>query len=495
MSSPVTAHDPRTPPEPLGREVVSVAIVVVLGAVMSVLDTTIVNVALETLARDLGSPLADIQWIVTGYLLALAAVIPITGWASRRWGARRLYLTALVLFTAGSALCALAWSTPSLVAARVIQGAGGGLLLPVGQMILARAAGPQRMGRVMGLVGVAVVMAPIFGPVLGGVLLESAGWEWIFLINVPVGAVAVVAALRLLPHDEPQEAGRLDLAGMALLAPGLVGITYGLAETATHDLASAPVVLPLLAGAVLVVAFALRALRIPRPLLDVRLFQNGGFRNASLLTFALGAAMFGSMILLPLYFQTLRGESATATGLLMAPQGVGAALAMFLSGRLTERYGGGLIATIGVVVTAVATIPFAFIGAETSYVLIGAAMVVRGIGIGIAFVPAMSVAFAVLRPDQVGDASPQLNTLQRVGGSLGTALFTVVLQHRLDDAAPGAAGAADGFASTYWWVLGVTLLALLPALRLLAVERAARRATDVQAVEEAQETLREAVPA
>lgn len=480
-----------TAAQPLGREVISVAIVVVLGAVMSVLDTTIVNVALETLARDLDSPLADIQWIVTGYLLALAAVIPITGWASRRWGARRVYLAALVLFTAGSALCALAWSTPSLVAARVIQGAGGGLLLPVGQMILARAAGPQRMGRVMGLVGVAVVMAPIFGPVLGGVLLESAGWEWIFLINVPVGVIAVFAALRLLPHDEPGDAGRLDVVGMALLAPGLVGVTYGLAETATHDLGSAPVVLPILGGVLLTAAFAVRALRVARPLLDVRLFANGGFRNASLLTFALGAAMFGSMILLPLYFQTLRGETATATGLLMAPQGVGAAMAMFLSGRLTERYGGGLIATIGVLVTAVATIPFAFIGAETSYVLISLAMVVRGIGIGIAFVPAMSVAFAVLRPDQVGDASPQLNTLQRVGGSIGTALFTVVLQHRLDDAAPGAAGAADGFASTYWWVLGVTLLALLPALRLLSVERAARRARgpEVEVLE------REAVPA
>jgi EmrB/QacA subfamily drug resistance transporter len=494
MSS-VTHTSSPSASEPLGREVISVAIVVVLGAVMSVLDTTIVNVALETLARDLDSPLADIQWIVTGYLLALAAVIPITGWASRRFGARRVYLAALVLFTAGSALCALAWSTPTLVAARVIQGAGGGLLLPVGQMILARAAGPRRMGRVMGLVGVAVVMAPIFGPVLGGVLLESAGWEWIFLVNVPVGAIAVVAALKLLPRDEPVEAGPLDVLGMALLAPGLVGITYGLAETGTHDIGSVAVVLPLLAGAALVAAFALRALRVDRPLLDVRLFGNAGFRNASLLTFALGAAMFGSMILLPLYFQTLRGESATATGLLMAPQGVGAAMAMFLSGRLTERYGGGLIATIGVLVTAVATIPFAFVGESTSYGLIGAAMVVRGIGIGIAFVPAMAVAFAVLRPDQVEDASPQLNTLQRVGGSIGTAVFTVVLSHRLDAAAPTTAGQAGGFADTYWWVLGVTLLALLPALRLLSVERAARREAGAPEVEEAQETLREAVPA
>jgi MFS family permease len=180
------------------------------------------------------------------------------------------------------------------------------------------------------------------------------------------------------------------------------------------------------------------------------------------------------MILMPLYFQTVRGEDAVHTGLLLAPQGIGAALAMVASGRATERFGGGPVAFAGGVVAALGTLPFVLIGAGTSYWLIGAAMVVRGFGIGMSFMPAMTAAFAVLRPDQVNDASPQLNTLQRVGGSIGTAILTVVLQGKLDAAGTGPAAAAGAFGSTYWWVLAVTLVALVPAAVLTLVERRAR---------------------
>ena len=173
----------------------------ILGAIMSVLDTTIVNVALDTLSKDLNSPLDGIQWVVTGYMLALAAVIPVTGWAAARFGARRLYIISLVLFTAGSALCGFAWSAETLIGARVLQGLGGGMLMPIGQMILVRAAGPQNMARVMSAIGVPIILAPVFGPTLGGLLVEHAGWQWIFFVNLPVGIAAVIAALRLLPRD------------------------------------------------------------------------------------------------------------------------------------------------------------------------------------------------------------------------------------------------------------------------------------------------------
>src|SRR3954466_6798180 len=208
-----------------------IAVVVILGAIMSVLDTTIVNVALDTLSRDLHTSLDGIQWVVTGYMLALAAVIPVTGWAATRFGSRRLYLISLVLFTAGSALCGLAWSPESLIAARVLQGLGGGMLMPIGQMILVKAAGPRNLPRVMSAIGVPIILAPVFGPTLGGLLLEHAGWQWIFLVNVPIGAIALTTALRLLPRDEPEEAGSLDLIGLVLVASGLVGVTYGLAQS------------------------------------------------------------------------------------------------------------------------------------------------------------------------------------------------------------------------------------------------------------------------
>src|SRR3954463_3713201 len=358
-----------------------IAIVVILGAIMSVLDTTIVNVALDTLSHDLHTSLDGIQWVVTGYMLALAAVIPVTGWGATRFGSRRLYLISLVLFTAGSALCGLAWSSETLIAARVLQGLGGGMLMPIGQMILVRAAGPRNLARVMSAIGVPIILAPVFGPTLGGLLLEHAGWQWIFFVNLPIGIAAVFAALRLLPANEasPAAAGKLDATGLALVASGLVGITYGLAESGSAgSLLASPVILPCVLGVPLVAAFVIRALRISNPLLDVRLYANRALAAASVTMTALGAALFGAMVLMPLYFQLVRGEDPVHPGLLIAPQGIGAALAMALSGRVTERFGGGLTSLIGGTITIFATIPFVLIEANTSFVVISAAMIVRG---------------------------------------------------------------------------------------------------------------------
>src|SRR3954454_8744566 len=457
-----------------------IAIVVILGAIMSVLDTTIVNVALQTLSRDLHTSLDGIQWVVTGYLLALAAVIPVSGWAAARFGARRMYIISIVLFTLGSLLSGLAWSAGTLIGARVLQGLGGGMIMPVGQMILVRAAGPRNMARVMSAIGIPIILAPVFGPTLGGLLVQHVGWQWIFFVNLPVGVAAVFAALRLLPAEKgsPATAGRLDALGLSLVATVLVGITYGLAESGSAGSLTAPEVLvPLLLGIVLVAAFVLRALRIPTPLLDVRLYANKAFASASVTMFALGAALFGAMVLMPLYFQTVRGEDAVTTGLLVAPQGIGAAVAMFISGRVTMRLGGGLTSLIGGAITVVATLPFVLIDANTSYLAISAAMVVRGLGIGMSMMPSMTAAYAVLRPDQVNDATPQMNVLQRVGGSIGTAVLAVVLQSGISSlAVPTPAGVAGAFADTYWWVLGISLVALAPTVLLTLVERRTRTA-------------------
>ncbi|HEX6023306.1 MAG TPA: DHA2 family efflux MFS transporter permease subunit [Solirubrobacter sp.] len=451
-----------------------IAIAVVLGAIMSVLSTTIVNVALETLAVELHAPLDGVQWVATGYMLALAAVIPVSGWAAARFGARRLYVLSLVLFTVGSLLCGFAWSLESLIGARVLQGLAGGLLVPIGQIALVRAAGPRNLARVMSAIGVPIILAPVFGPTLGGLLLEHIGWQWIFFVNVPIGVVAAVASWRLLPRDETEDVERLDATGLALVATGLVALTYGLAESGSAgSLAAAEVLVPALAGIALIAAFVVRALRIPNPLLDVRLYLNRAFASASVTTFALGAALFGGMVLLPLYFQLVRGEDAVVTGLLLIPQGVGTAVAMAMSARVTERLGGGLTSLLGGVVMIVATLPFVLIDATTSYWLLGGAMLIRGLGIGMAMMPAMTAAYATLRPDQVNDATPQLNVLQRVGGSIGTAILTVVLQQGITANTPTAIAAS--FAHTYWWVVAISVLALAPTILLAIVERAPGR--------------------
>src|SRR4051794_35326606 len=244
--------------ERIESQVWRIAFVVIIGSIMSILDTTIVNVALETLGRDLHKPIADTQWVITGYMLSLAAVIPITGWAARRFGAKPVYLLSLVLFTAGSALCGLAQSLDQLIVFRVIQGIGGGMILPLGQLMMATAAGPKRMGRVMSIVAVPAMLAPILGPTLGGLIVDNASWRWIFFVNVPIGVAAVIAALRTLPDVEPSRTAPLDVRGLVLMSLGVPALTYGLAEIgATGGFTAAKVVVPCLAGVALIAAFVL----------------------------------------------------------------------------------------------------------------------------------------------------------------------------------------------------------------------------------------------
>jgi EmrB/QacA subfamily drug resistance transporter len=452
-----------------------ISAVVIIGSIMSILDTTIVNVALATLGRELHSTLSQIQWVATGYLLSLAAVIPVTGWAARRFGAKQVYITSLVLFTAGSALCGLATSATELILFRVLQGIGGGMILPIGQLMMAEAAGPKRMGRVMSVVAVPAMLAPILGPALGGLILDNASWRWIFFVNVPIGVIAVLTALRSLPQVGRTATDPLDYRGLVLMAAGLPLITYGLAEVgSTGGFTSGKVIFPIVAGIVLVAVFCRHALRARHPLLDLRLYRKPTFSAASIAMFCLGAALFGGLILLPLYWQGVRHESVLDTGLLTAPQGLGAALMMPIAGRLTDRYGGGPLALIGVIVTTLGTIPFALIGAHTSIGWLSVAMIIRGFGIGLAFMPAMSAAFASLERSELSDATPQMNVLQRVGGSIGIAVLAVVLQRSLIGAHTSAA-MASAYGTAFAVAAALTALAVIPCIVLMRAERAARR--------------------
>ncbi len=346
----------RQPVERLDPDVRRVAIVIVLGMIMSVLDTTIVNVALDSLSRDLHTPLTNIQWVVSAYLLALAAVIPLSAWAVRRYSAFRVYMQALVLFTLGSALCGLATTSGQLIVFRALQGLGGGLLAPAGLTILVNAAGRDNLPRVMSAIGVPLVLAPVFGPTLGGFLLQSVSWHAIFMINVPIGIATAVVALRLLPRDHPDSsrAGPLDWPGLLLAGLGTVGITYGLSQSAVAgSFTSMTVIGPMVVGALLVVAFVLRSRAITRPLLDLRLYSIRAYSAASVVMFCMGAALFGAMILLPLYFQVARGQDAITTGLLLIPQGVGASIGMNRSALATRRFGAGLTSLCGVLIMVV----------------------------------------------------------------------------------------------------------------------------------------------
>jgi MFS family permease len=295
-------------------------------------------------------------------------------------------------------------------------------------------------------------------------------------VNVPIGAIAAMAALRFLPKVEAGKSDPLDYRGLLLMATGLPLLTYGLAEVGvTGGVGSVKVIVPCLVGIALVGLFVRHALRARFPLLDLRLYRRATFASASFTMFCLGAALFGSMILLPLYWQEIRHESVVHTGLLTAPQGLGMALIMPLAGKLTDRLGGGPLALFGVLVTAIFTVPFALIGAHTSIVWLSVAMLARGMGIGFAFMPAMAAAFAALERSELPHATPQLNVLQRVGGSIGTAVLAVVLQRALTGA-HGLNAAAGAYGTSFLFAAVLTGLAIVPCIVLLRAERAARRA-------------------
>jgi EmrB/QacA subfamily drug resistance transporter len=454
-----------------------IAIVVVLGSIMSILDTTIVNVALQTLHERLHSSLGDIQWVITGYLLSLATVIPLTGWASRRFGAKRVYLFALLLFTAGSALCGLANTTETLIGFRVLQGIGGGLIMPVGQLILADTAGPQRMGRVMSITGVPTMLGPILGPTIGGLILSGASWRWIFYVNVPIGILAVVLAMRILPASGKLEAPpRLDIRGLILMALGMPLLTYGLAEIGIlNTFTSTRVIIPFFVGLLLLVLFALHAWGAKNPLLDLHLYKRGTYAAASLVMFFLGAALFGAIILLPLYYQNLRHESIIDTGLLLGPTGLGMAFVMPFVGRLTDRVGGGPLALFGVTLTLVAGIPLGFIGSNTSIVWLSLVTLMRGVGMGFAFMPSFVAAFASLERRELPDAAPQLNVLMRLGGSIGVAVLAVVLERALVSAGHSPSALAGAYGTAFWWSFGLSAAAIAPCVWLTRSERKAKR--------------------
>ena len=481
----------RSGTKPLQREVKIVAAVVIIGMFMAVLDTTIVNVALETLARDLGSPLSTIQWVSSGYLLSLAVVIPLAGWMTERFGSKRIWMISIAVFGVSSALCGIAWSDSSLIFFRVLQGFGGGMIMPVGISLLAQTAGPQHMGRVMSVVGIPILLAPILGPVVGGAIVGGASWRWIFYVNVPIAVIALVLAARLLGADSGRaDAGRLDWRGFLLLAPGLTGIVFGLSETETQGGVSHPLAFgPVVVGLALVCAFAIYSYRAPRPLIDVRLFRSRSFSAATMTTFLAAAALFGSFLVLPLYYQLARGSSPLEAGLLMAPQGLGAALALPFSGRLTDRIGAGPVVLFGTVVMTIGTLPFAFVGTHTSDPLLVAALVVRGIGLGSTIQPAIAGALAVLSSAELPRATAALNAIQRTGGALGAALLAVVLEHQLALASGGSsaggraalqgmAGAAAGtpgletaFGHSFRWAVGLSALAIVPAAILALAQR------------------------
>ncbi|GAB3716202.1 MFS transporter [Amycolatopsis oliviviridis] len=470
----------------LDAGVLKIAGVVILGAIMAILDTTVVNVALQKLTIEFQTSFDTIQWIATGYMLALATVIPITGWASDRFGTKRLYLTAIGLFLIGSMLAGLAWDVESLIVFRVLQGFGGGMLMPAGMTILTRAAGPHRIGRVMGVLGVPMLLGPIGGPILGGWLVDAVSWRWIFYINVPIGLITMVLAWRVLPKDRPEPSERFDFVGMLMVSPGLAALIFGVSNIpAAGGVGAVDVWLPALAGIALLVAFVFRANRVTNPLLDLKLFKNRSFTVAMVTMTFFCVAFFGAMLLLPTYFVLARGETAMNAGLLLAPQGFGAMLTMPIAGRLADKIGARKIVLPGLVLMLAGLIAFTQLSATTPYWLLLSALFVMGLGMGATMMPITSAALQTLKSEDMAKASTATNIFQQTAGAIGSAVLSIILAALLAGkfGVPTAQGqlaataavmnpatreaasglTADAFSTTFLWSMILLALCLIPA--------------------------------
>ncbi|WP_254897043.1 DHA2 family efflux MFS transporter permease subunit [Amycolatopsis sp. Hca4] len=424
--------------------------VLIMGAVLSILDATIVTVGIGSIARDLESPLTTVQWVASAYLLAASAAIPLSGWLTDRFGGRAVWLAAVAIFTAGTLLCGFAWSAPALIAFRVLHGLGGGLMQPVGQAVFAQAAGPA-LGRMIGVITLPATVAPVLGPMLGGALVADFGWRWMFFGIVPLGVATFLCARRLLPAPAPDgTAAPLDVRGIALLSPGLGSFVYGLAEG---------VAVAWLAGAVLLVAYGIHASRTASPVLDLALFRNKGFAVASGSTFLLGASLYSSMLLLPLYYEHVERASPLRAGLLLAPQALGSAAVMLASGRLLSRFGPRRLMLGGIALSLLGTIAFACVAAEPGGAVLTLSLLIRGVGLGAATAPGMTTLYGSLKKPDIPRAASAFNVVNRIGGSLGTALLAAILHHELT-----AAPAPTAFGTTFTWALALSALTLIPAL-------------------------------
>ncbi|MGI5170386.1 MFS transporter [Spirillospora sp. CA-253888] len=377
---------------------------------------------------------------------------------------RRTWIAAVLVFLLGSVLCALAWSAASLAAFRVVQGLGGGLLPPTGQALLARTAGRERMGRIISIVGVVPLLSPVFGPLLGGSILAVADWRWLFLVNVPIGLVAILLARRHVPAPPPAGTrAPFDALGAALLAPGLAVLVFGLTELGRGTGSPTVAAAALLAGLGMLGGFVAHGLRTRTPLVDPRLFVRPPFGAAAFALLMLGVAVYGTMFLLPLYLQTGEGLSAWETGLLLAPQGVGAALGTVLVNRKIDMLPARTLVLTGVVLVVVGTAPFTQLAHGLPDLVTASALLVRGVGAALISAPVMSIVYRRTEPARLPHAATALNLLSTVGGSAGTAAIAVILQTRITARGPELAAA---FADAFWYVLGACVIAAVATTRL-----------------------------
>jgi MFS transporter, DHA2 family, multidrug resistance protein len=417
-----------------------ITLTVMLGLIMAIIDSSIVNVALNDMAGNLGSSIDEISWVATGYILANVIVMPLNGWLTARFGRRNFYATCLVVFTLASLLCGTATNVWQLVFYRVIQGLGGGALQPTAQAILFESYPPEKRAGAMAIFGLGAMVGPAIGPTLGGIIVDNFNWQLIFYINIPIGIVAFLMTLTYIrdPAYLKRDKSPVDLIGIGLLTAGLASLQYVLERGQREDWFSSSAIVILVVVAVgSLVAFCVREWRDPRPLVDLKVFKSRSFSAGSLIGIVSGFGLFGTALVLPLFFQNVLGFTATQTGLALLPGAIATALSMPIASRIVGRVDGRALIACGMLMFAAGSWWMGDINQYAGYWDVFWPRVLQGFALGFLFVPLSTATLGDVPREKMANATGIYTLVRQLGGSLGIAIL-VFLQTRYQDSAYAA---------------------------------------------------------
>lgn len=451
--------------EKLHKDIISIAWILVLGALPSMLDTTIVNIAVNDFTKMFSISFAVAQWVVTGYTLALGIAVPFSGWLMKKYDGKKIFMGALGLFLVASILCGLSWNMPSLIIFRVLQGFASGLIIPTLTALIVQTAGNENLGRLMSIVGIPIVFAPIIGPVIGGLILQYLSWNWLFFVNLPFGVVALLLMQWKLPKFEAIDKGaKMDWPGVLLLAlisgMFILGVTEG-----RESYFRATSILAFSAGAVSLITYLVYAWKKKnKALIPLALFKSKNFSAAFFSLFLAGFATNGPMLLLPMFFQNVRGLDVIASALWLIPQGIGMLIARPLVGKMTDKYGARLVVLPSIAITILGTLPFVFFDASTMQWVIWIVLFIRGIGIGGITVPVMSDAYVGLEKLLVPAASVATRIIQNIGAAFGSAMLATVVSSALSAKEATVSNIADAYHLGFITSLIFMMISILPSL-------------------------------
>ncbi|MGX6428282.1 MDR family MFS transporter [Levilactobacillus yonginensis] len=455
----------------LPRNILNQAWIIVLGAIAPLLDSTMVNIALNHLVKSFNTSLSTVQWVVTGYLLAMVVAVPFTGWLTDKFGGKNVFLAAELLFGIMSLAAGLSGSINVLIGFRFVQGFSAGLITPLLTTLLVDIAGTSMMGRLMAVVGLPVLLGPILGPVFGGVIVQYLNWRWIFFVNIPVTIIAALFIWLKLPHTAPKNIyAKFDWLGVALLAGMSASIVYGVVQASSKaNFTNSTTITYLIIGAIAgVLYFIYATLKKEQAIVPLSLFKHGNFNGSVIGLFLAGVATNGPMLLLPLFFQNLRGQSVAMAGLSLLPQGIGMLLARPIIGRLIDSIGARFVMLGGLAITLIGSVPFIYFNQHSAYWLLMVVLFIRGIGAGAIISPLMTDSFIGIDPKLSGQVSIATRIMQNVGSAFGSALLaTIVVNYQTNHSHfLGLSMIASSYQQGFLWAVIFTALLAIPAMML-----------------------------